>query len=199
MVPSRWPPFVQTHVILERYFWLHAWGSSVLHLSLHTDADHASGIEDVKSTSGMSQTLERPTSFWPLCWGSKRQGATAQEYLGSRDHFTWLRRVWWSHSDAGPFDLVLNRPTNLVCQQDNASVIQIVHGGYSAKLRHLKKVHKINLSALYELFNDPQIVMQYIKTALQRAGPSTKALEPCKWKAAVETRALEYSASVNSS
>ena len=84
------------------------------------------------------------------------------------------------------FDLVLNRPINLVCQQDNSSVIQIVHGGYSAKLRHLKKLHKLNLSALYELFNDPQIVLHYIKTALQRADPFTKALEPCKWKAALE-------------
>jgi hypothetical protein len=45
------------------------------------------------------------------------------------------------------FETVLNRPVHLVCQQDNASVIQIVHGGYSAKLRHLKKVHKLNLSA----------------------------------------------------
>ena len=59
-------------------------------------------------------------------------------------------------------------------------------GGYSAKLRHLKKVHKLNLSALYELFNDPQVTLQYIKSALQRADPFTKALEPCKWNAALE-------------
>ena len=84
------------------------------------------------------------------------------------------------------FDLILDRPVHLICQQDNAAVIQIVHGGYSAKLRHMRKIHKLNLSALYELFRDPAITLQYIKTALQRADPFTKALEPCKWMTALE-------------
>ena len=78
------------------------------------------------------------------------------------------------------FETILNRPIHLVCQQDNASVIQIVHGGYSAKLRHLKKVHKLNLSAL------PDVILAYVKSASQRADPLTKALEPCKWAAALD-------------
>ena len=49
-----------------------------LRLNLYTDADHASGVDDVKSTCGMFLALEGPNSFWPLCWGSKRQGATAR-------------------------------------------------------------------------------------------------------------------------
>ena len=84
------------------------------------------------------------------------------------------------------FETILNRPIHLVCQQDNASVIQIVHGGYSAKLRHLKKVHKLNLSALYGAFDLPDVILQYVKSASQRADPLTKALEPCKWAAALD-------------
>ena len=84
------------------------------------------------------------------------------------------------------FETVLDRPIDLICQQDNASVIQIVHGGYSPKLRHMKQVHKLNLSSLYEVFEDPHVKLQYIKTDLQRADPFTKALEPCKWNAALE-------------
>ena len=159
---------------------------SALHVSLYTDADHASRIEDVKSTSGMFLTLEGPDSFWPLCWGSKRQGATGRSTCEAEI----ISLVSGVFGEAIPmqdlFDLILNRPINLVCQQDNASVIQIVHGGFSAKLRHLKKVHKLNLSALYELFHDPQVVLQYIESALQRADPFTKALDPCKWNAALE-------------
>jgi len=159
---------------------------SALHLSLYTDADHASGIEDVKSTSGMFLTLEGPDSFWPLCWGSKHKGATARSTceaeIISLDSAVFGEAVPMQDL----FDLVLNRPISLVCQQDNASVIQMVHGGYSARLRHLKKVHRLNLSASYELFNDPQVTLQYIKSALQRADPFTKALEPCKWTAALE-------------
>ena len=46
---------------------------SMLHLCLFADSDHASGIEDVKSTSGMILALEGPDSYWPLCWSSKRK------------------------------------------------------------------------------------------------------------------------------
>ena len=83
-------------------------------------------------------------------------------------------------------ETILNRPVHLVCQQDNASVLQIVQGGYSAKLRHLKKVHKLNLSALYGAFEFPDVVLQYVKSASQRADPFTKALEPCKWASALD-------------
>ena len=65
------------------------------------------------------------------------------------------------------FEIVLNRPVDLTCQQDNASVIQLVHGGYSPKLRHLKKVQ------LYGVFNSPDVMLQYIKSAMQRADPFT--------------------------
>ena len=120
-----------------------------LKLNLYTDADHASGVEDVKSTSGMFLTLE----FWPLCWGSKRQGATARSTCEAEI----IRLDPGLFGEGLPmqdlFETVLNRPVHLVCQQDNASVIQIVHGGYSAKLRHVKKLHKLNLSALYEAFD----------------------------------------------
>ena len=85
-------------------------------------------------------------------------------------------------------ETVLNRPVDLICQQDNASVIQIVFWGYSPKLGHLKKVRKINLSlsALYEVFSSPDVMLQYIKSAMRRADPFTKALEPCKWSEALQ-------------
>ena len=87
--------------------------------------------------------------------------------------------------------LRLSWPVELVCQQHNASVIQIVHGGYSPKLRRMKKVHKLNLSSLYEVFEDPMVKLQYIQTALQHADPFTKALEPCKWSNALELMSIK--------
>jgi hypothetical protein len=126
----------------------------------------------------MFLTLEGPDSFWPLRAKAQLLGALV------KPRSFLLTQACLVRPDL--FDLVLNRPISLVCQQDNASVIQMVHGGYSAKLRHLKKVHKLNLPALYELFSDPQVTLQYIKSALQIADPFTKALEPCKWNAALE-------------
>ena len=52
--------------------------TKALPFCLYTGADHASGIEDAKSTSGMILTLKGPNSFCPLCWGSIRQEATAR-------------------------------------------------------------------------------------------------------------------------
>ena len=134
----------------------------------------------------MYLTLEGPNSFWPLCWGSKRQGATARSTceaeMISLDSGAFGEGVPMQEL----FSLILDRPVELQCLQDNASVIQIVHNGYSPKLRHMKKIHKLNLASLYELFTEPDIKLQYIKTSLQRADPYTKALEPCKWKDALE-------------
>ena len=117
-----------------------------LRLCLYTDADHASGVHDVKSTSvyvgECILTLEGPNSFWPLCWGSKRQGATARSTceaeMISLDSGVFERGIANARIIGG-LRTVLDRPIDLICQQDNASVIQIVHGGYSPKLRHMKK------------------------------------------------------------
>lgn len=122
----------------------------------------------------MYLTLEGPDTFWPLCWGSKRQGATARSTCEAEI----ISLGSGAFGEGAPmqdlFQLILNRPIDLVCHQDNASVIQIVHGGYSPKLRHLAKVRKINLSALYELFEEPDIRLQYIKTQLQELIHSSK-------------------------
>ena len=154
--------------------------AKALRLCLYTDADRASGFDDVKSTSGMILALVGPNSLWPLCWGSKRQGATARSTCDA-EMISLDSGVFGEGLPTQElFETILNRPVEPFCQQDNASVIQIVHGGYSPKPRRMKKVHKLNLSSLYEVFEDPSVKLQYIKTALQRAGPFTKALEPCK-------------------
>ena len=86
--------------------------AKALRLCLYTDADHASGVEDVKSTTGMILTLEGPNSFWPWCWGSRCQGATAHARLRwlvlilgfsvkdcpckSCSRLSWIGRLLWS-------------------------------------------------------------------------------------------------------
>ena len=151
-------------------------------MSLYTDADHASGIEDVKSTSGRFLTLEGPDWFWPLRAKAQLLGALV------KPRSFLLTQACLVRPDL--FDFVLNRRISLVCQQDNASV----HGGYSAKLRHLKKVHKLNLSALYELFSDPQVTLQYIKSTDSRS--FHKSIGTMQMERRIGT--FEHSASMNS-
>ena len=71
----------------------------------------------------------------------------------------------------------------LTCYQDNASVIQIIKAGFSPKLRHMKKVHKLN-------FECPDVLIIYIKTSMQGADPFTKALAPNQWDAALKLMSI---------
>jgi hypothetical protein len=77
-------------------------------------------------------------------------------------------------------ECMLQREVDLVVFQDNSAVIQIVDSGYSPKLRHLKKVFKINIGSIHEWFKDNSTSrFLYIKTALQRLIHSQS---PSRWR-----------------
>lgn len=71
---------------------------------------------------------------------------------------------------------VFKREVELVCVQDNSAIITICGQGFSPKLRHVSKHHRINLSSLYETFSNGSAKLLYIKTDRQRADPMTKPL-----------------------
>ena len=73
------------------------------------------------------------------------------------------------------------RDVELLCMQDNSAVITICSQGYSAKLRHVSKHHRIHLSSLREIFSSNSAKLLYIKTDCQRADPMTKPLAVAKW------------------
>ena len=147
----------------------------LLKLCLYTDADHCSGIEHTKSTSGMFLSIEGPNTSWPIAWGSKRQAATARSTTAAE-----MISLGSGRSTAST-RLILNRQVMLECFQDNSAVIQIVAAGYSPKLRHLTKTEKIELGSAYEVFEDPSCRLLYIATDKQRADVFTKPLPVCKW------------------
>ena len=95
-------------------------GAKALRLGLNTDADKAAGVEDVKSTSGIS-------SHWKVQILSG-QGATASSTCEA-EMISLESEVFGEGLPMQElFETTLNRPIDLICQQDNASVIQIVHG-----------------------------------------------------------------------
>lgn len=143
-----------------------------LYVSTYTDADHChcSAQEDTKSSSAMLMALEGPNSFWPISWASKKQSSTA----GSTTEADMISLGAGLFSETIPMqellECVLQRNVGLFVYQDNSTVIQIVDSGYSPKLRHLKKVFKINIGSIHEFFYQNETSkLLYIKTALQRA------------------------------
>ena len=74
----------------------------------------------------------------------------------------------------------------MTCQQDNTATIQVINNGFSAKLRHLGKTHKININGLYDIFRlEEDVALQHCPTDMQSADIFTKNLEAHKWSHAL--------------
>ena len=59
--------------------------------------------------------------------------------------------------------------------------------GFSSKLQHLAKTHRINIASTCEVVDDKNnILLNYVNTAEQRDEPFTKALLIQKWSAALK-------------
>ena len=79
------------------------------------------------------------------------------------------------------WDCVLKRKVQLDILEDNQATIKVVEKGYSPKLRHILRTHKVDLSSIKEIIDTDSVRIEYIDTALQAADIFTKALAPLKW------------------
>ena len=131
------------------------------------------------------QIHEGPSSFWPLSWMSKKQTSTSRS--ATEPEIVSLAAGLFDALPTLDFaDKLLGRDLQLECRQDNSAAISIVHLGCSPKLRHVTKTHRINLSSLYEVFDNGTAKLVYVKTTQQRADPMTKPIASSKWGVALE-------------
>ena len=64
--------------------------------------------------------------------------------------------------------------------------------GYSKKLRHISRTHKVNLGSLKEVcVKDTNSELVYIETKKQAADIFTKALSPSLWDPALEMLGIQ--------
>ena len=144
-----------------------------LELHLYVDADFAGDRLTGESTSGGYLVLVGPNSSFPLAWVSKRQTSTSLSTTESEV-------VSLAHS---LYQEAL--PALQLWDEDNQATILVVRKGYSPKLRHITRTHKVNLSGLSEVFHDDSAELEYCKTDVQAADIFTKALPPQKWAPAL--------------
>ena len=84
------------------------------------------------------------------------------------------------------WDTLLGRGIKLRIYEDNMATIKVVNKGYSPKLRHILRTHKVNLSSIKEAIDNDNVELQYVETEQQAADVFTKALCPQKWPVAME-------------
>ena len=70
--------------------------------------------------------------------------------------------------------------------EDNQATILVARKGYSPKLQHITRTHKVNLGCLAEVLKDGTVTIEYVDTALQAADVFTKALVAQKWDNAIQ-------------
>ena len=161
-----------------------------LSLKLFADADFAGDREDAKSTSGSFLAVVGPNSFFPLQWSSRKQTSVSRSTTESEV----VSLAAGMYNDALPmlslWDTILGRECQLEVCEDNQATITVVNKGYSAKLRHISRTHKVNLAGLSELFHNKHYTLSYIDTKLQASDIFTKALSPQLWAPALKMLGL---------
>ena len=159
---------------------------SELRLALYVDSDFGGCIHTARSTSGYVLVIEGDNSCAILSWSSKRQKVVSRS--STEAEFVSLSSALFS--DAIPMLEVwqtLIPDIKLVCFEDNEACIAIVRKGFSAKLKHLMKTHRINVASTCEIVNgNDDIMLTYVNTAEQRGDPLTTALAVQKWGAALK-------------
>ena len=98
--------------------------------------------------------LTGPNSFFPLNAISKKQSCVS--------HFTPEAEIVAAdlaiRTEGLPapqlWDMVLERPTKLVFQEDNQATIQVLKIQKNPTLRHLNRTHRVNVSWLCEVFRN---------------------------------------------
>ena len=122
-----------------------------LRIELFVDSDFAGEHKDSRSTSGAWLRLAGSDTNFPLWWSSKRQSATSR----STTEAEVIAMASAVFGEALPvlqlWQTVLERSVEMVIHEDNQATIQVVHQGYSSKLRHIARTHKVNLGSLREL------------------------------------------------
>ena len=153
-----------------------------LSLRLYADADFAGCNTTAKSTTGGYLCLVGPKTFYPLAWISKRQTSvsrsTTEAEVVALAHCTFSETL----PTLSLWEKMLNRDVQVAYKEDNQATIKVVEAGFSQKLRHVLRTHKVNIASLNEVIEgSPSASIDYIDTKEQAADIFTKALEPLKW------------------
>ena len=90
------------------------------------------------------------------------------------------------------FEALLGQRLPLQVFVDNTQCISAVEKGYSKKLKHLARTHRVSIGVLNELLEDPDLDMtlDYCETSVMLADSFTKALPPASYIAAKSAMGL---------
>ena len=145
------------------------------------------------TSGGWIQLTDESGRFFPLAWLSKKQTAVSRSTTEAE--VVALSYVLFEEAIdlAELYSQVLGRRVMLKLREDSEACAKVVSTGYSRKLRHLKRTHKVNIAAVKEQLDRDDTQLELVNTTRQKADVFTKALQTAKWPAAMSLMGLTMS------
>ena len=132
-----------------------------------------------------------PSTWVPIAWLEKKQTSTSK----STTEAEGVSLVTALLSEAYPaleiMELMLGRKVKLRCKEDNTATIKVMRKGYSNKLRHVNRTHKLNLGIMKEALENESAALEHVETDKQAADIFTKDLPPLKWPPALKLMRMQ--------
>jgi len=130
-----------------------------------------------QSTSGILIVIPSEGSVFPLYWTSRKQSSTARSTPEAEMIAMSTAVFSEAFSVQTILEHLLQRSVRVTYKQDNLGVVQISESGYSVKLRHAPRVHRVNVSSVQVCAYD----RIYTQTSEQIANGLTKVIAPIEW------------------
>ena len=162
-------------------------------LHIYTDSDFGSCPHTAKSTSSVLMQVATGEHRFPVWWTSKRQTSVAR----SSPEAEAIAMVSAMFGEALNIQVLLEHllghAVDVVFHQDNETLLKVLVSGYSAKLRHCNRVHRINIASMSEQLAEPHISARYCKSEDQVSNGLTKIIAPAEWPRTLEQFGLQSS------
>ena len=130
-----------------------------LELWLFADADLASDPEHSRSTSGAFLVIVGPSTWMPVSWMCCKQTSTAKSTTEAEGVSLTTALLQEAYPVLNLLELILGRDVTLRMKEDNTATIKVLKKGYSAKLRHVQRTHKLDLGLVKEAIEDQGAIL----------------------------------------
>ena len=162
-------------------------------LHIYTDSDFGSCPHTAKSTSGVLMQVATGEHRFPVWWTSKRQTSVARSTPEAEAIAMASAMFGEALNIQVLLEHLLGHAVDVVFHQDNETLLKVLVAGYSAKLRHCNRVHRINIASMSEQLAEPHISARYGKSEDQVSNGLTKIIAPAEWPRTLEQFGLQSS------
>lgn len=153
---------------------------NTLMLDAFPDADFAGCKRTSRSTSGgwfeLGSGKPDGLTTAALEWSSKRQTATATSTTEAEMASAAAILKGAAVPALELWERLLKRPVTIRLLEDNQATLKVMQSGYSSKLRHMSKTHRVELSFVTDVCKICGVKPEYIQTHLQKGDFLTKGL-----------------------